>query len=133
MPDDTVKISQFVAASISYYNLEGANSPHLQLLWYSRCKGLVANFVGDFVGSWMEWEHGGYGFLEWRGPTICKSPEFEEAWKARRDSWQRRVPPSVASVIPDPPRLNAEGSNSPQINVNRKRVRHIHSRDCIRN
>lgn len=133
MPSDGDKIRQLLSASISYYKLEDANSPYGQPLWYNRCRELVAHFVGDFSGSWMEWEHGGYGFLERRGSTICKSPEFEEAWKARRDLWQRQLYSAPVSVIPDTSRLDSEASNSPQTGANQKRVRLIHSGDRIRN
>ncbi|RDL35966.1 uncharacterized protein BP5553_06578 [Venustampulla echinocandica] len=119
LPNDTAKLNRFVNDCVRYYNLGNSSFRHRRL--HDRCKDLIANFVGDFVGSWMEWEHGGYGFLERHGASISKSPEFEEAWKTRHNQWWGGLIPSSVSPILDGKRLKIESSPPPRTIVNRKR------------
>ncbi|KAF4636026.1 hypothetical protein G7Y89_g2076 [Cudoniella acicularis] len=62
----------------------------------SRCQKLIKNVVP----KWMEMQRGGYGFLVERDGEIRKGPEFDAAWRNRRQEWFQKVHRgSVDSVL----------------------------------
>ena len=50
-------------------------------------KKMCQLFVKEIVGQWKEYSQGGFGFLHEVDGVITKSPEFEAAWRARRQEW----------------------------------------------
>ena len=78
-------IDQFVQDLCNYFRKDYGQERRLQI------KKMCKRFITKIVYQWMEYDAGGFGFLQKVDGVVRKTPEFEAAWGARRKEWVDKV------------------------------------------